>query len=60
MIDMKLKIENIFLLLYVSATFTKYAVTINNDLVTLIYSVTMDMLSGLIFYRLIKLLRKRD
>lgn len=53
-----IKLENIFCILYVSATFTKYAVTTNTNLIMLVINTTCDILLGIFFYRFIKIYRQ--
>lgn len=51
---LNIKYENIFIVLYVSATFIKYACTLNSNLFYLILNTTLDILLGILLYIFIK------
>ena len=53
-----IKLENIFCILYIGATFTKYAVTQNTNIVMLVLNTTCDILLGIFLYRFIKIYRQ--
>ena len=55
----KIKFEDIFVILYTSATFTKYACTLNNNLLYLTLNVLIDILTGIMICGVIKILRNK-
>ena len=52
-----IKFENIFTILYTSATFTKYACTLNNNLPYLLRNTFLDIILGILIYDIIKSIR---
>ncbi len=53
-IKLKLKYENVFVILYIGATLTKYFVTSNTNLLLLILNLFIDYVLGYIIYLVLK------